>query len=141
MRVARDAALRSARRAIVKVVLVCVECGKACHAPWPESAVQLVDFMHTLWRECRYVMSAVSGEEKEEAAGHDTRELDCTCPAAAATGAASAMSTASAIATSLSGSRGKRGDLLAPLCEACAELVYGKAIMRVVRRDMEKRNY
>ena len=48
----------------MKVVFTCVECGETCHAPWPESAVELSDFMHALWRECRYVMSvATKGED------------------------------------------------------------------------------
>jgi hypothetical protein len=45
----------------VKVVVVCVECGIVTHTPWPDNTTELRNFARTLWRECRFVLSIVTG--------------------------------------------------------------------------------
>jgi len=53
----------------MKFVLVCIECGKGTPVKWPNNQAELSDFMQTLWRENRYVMSAMVTPSHEPEAG------------------------------------------------------------------------
>jgi hypothetical protein len=60
----------------MKFAIACMECGKVAHAPWPENAAQLSDFMQSLWRECRYVMSVATMNEGEAGAKAEIQKTE-----------------------------------------------------------------